>query len=42
MIGWMLTNAGDATLELNLSQLQRHSDICDTMLVLVSYCEPTV
>ena len=42
MIGWMLANAGNATLELNLSQLQRHSDIRDAILVLVSYCEPTV
>ena len=41
MIGWMLANAGDATLELNLTQLQCHPNTCDTMLVLVSYCEPT-
>ena len=42
MIGWMLANAGDTTLELNLSQLQRHPTTCNAMLVLILYCEPTL
>ena len=40
MIGWILANTGDATLELNLSQLQRHPNTRNAMLVLVLYCEP--
>ena len=41
-IGWKLANTGDATLELNLSQLQRHLDTCDAMLVPGSNFEPTL
>ena len=36
MIGWMLANAGDATLGLNLNQLQHYPDTRNTMLALVS------
>ena len=38
LIGWMLANAGDATQELNLSQLQHHCNACNAMLVPASYC----
>ena len=38
LIGLTLTNAGEVTLELNFSQLQCNPD---TVLALVSYCEPT-
>ena len=40
LIGWMLANAGEVTLKLNLSQLQYHTDAYHTMLVPASYCEP--
>ena len=40
LISWMLTNTGEVTLELNLSQLQHHANVHDTMLVPASYCEP--
>ena len=36
LIGWMLANAGNAMLELNLSQLQHHPNTRDAILVLAS------
>ena len=35
----MPTNAGEVTLKLNLSQLQRHTDTCNAMLASASYFE---
>ena len=35
---WMVTNAGELKLELNLSQLQRHPDARDATLGPASYC----
>ena len=40
LIGWMLTNAGEETPKLILSQLQFHPDACDATLAPASYCEP--
>ena len=42
LIGWMLANTGDATLELNLSQLQCYPDARDATLVPASCCEPAL
>ena len=39
LIGWMLANAGDATLEQKSSLFQHHPDSCKATLVPVSYCE---
>ena len=34
----MLTNAGEVTLKLNVSQFQCHLDTCSAMLVPASHC----
>ena len=41
LTSWMLTNTGEVTFELNLSQLQCHPYTRDGTLAPASYCEPT-
>ena len=44
LISWTLTNADEVMLELKLSQIQHHLDICNTTLAasIIIYCEPTL
>ena len=41
LIGWMLANTGDATMEKKLSLFQCCPDAHDATLTPASYCEPS-
>ena len=41
LIGWMLANAGDATMKKKLSLFQCCLDARDATLAPASYCEPS-